>query len=128
MALTLDESRYPLSSADGKVIRLEVLGPVSYRRVAVDDAAMSAALTIADYEDMLLEIRSDVEVVIAFSQTPVDLVAELGHYVIPADEKVVLLPLLGFYSFIVPVASASGTVQVNIIRKWNTLAIKVDEG
>lgn len=126
--LTLEESRYPLSSADGKDIPLDVLGPIKYLRQEVDTTPLAFAVVLNGYPSTLLQIRSPIDIVISFADDIPGLSVDPVQYLLEADKSVVLLPTHLTFTMVALNSGESGDVDINILRKWNTLAINVDEG
>ncbi len=126
MTLSLQESRYPLSSADGKYIPLAVLGPVNIINQAITTSALGATIPLANIDDYILEIKSDVDCIIGFDAIPVNGTTTPGEYILLANEVRYILPLSITFSAVA--LTAAGNIYVNVLRKWNTLAITLDEG
>ncbi len=122
--LTLAESRYPLSSADGKDIPLDVLGPIKYLRQAITDVPLVFVVDMTGYEGVLIELTSPIDTLISFADTIGELTTDPVEYLLWAGERRVLLPTHQMFTMVAVNATEADNVDINILRKWNTLAIK----
>ena len=117
---------YPLSSASGRAIPLDVLSPIEHYAIAVPTSAMGAPVvfTSQNIQLTMAVLWSDVDVVISFdAATPIpDLVS--GELFVPAHCFVnTILPSTP----ISVIGSVAGTLHMNIIDLWDSLATEVQQ-
>ncbi|MGB5397463.1 MAG: hypothetical protein WBN96_09955 [Gammaproteobacteria bacterium] len=117
---------YPLSSASGRAIPLEVVSPIEHYAIAVPVVAMGAPVvfTSQDIELTMAVLWSNVDVTISFdASTPVSDV-DAGQLFLPAHTY--LNTALPSQSISV-LGSAAGKLHMNIIDLWDSLATEVQQ-
>ena len=121
--------RYPLSTADGKYIPLDVIRPLSLLKVTTSNSVGSASIKIpADIE--LLRIKSSVDATIQFfsASTVITVVvagtAKQNALFLPANTVVIISQPTGKNWFSIINDAAAGNCVVEYLECWNALSLQ----
>lgn len=117
---------YPLSSASGRAIPLDVISPLEHYALAIPTTAMGAPATFTsqNLELVMAVIWSDVDVAISFSDSVVVPDIDSGELFIPAHVLVnTVLPA----NTISVIGESAGKLHMNIIELWDSLATEVQQ-
>ena len=121
--------RYPLSTADGKYIPLDVIRPLSLLKLTTSNSAGSASVEIpADVE--LLRIKSSVDASIQFFASSTVTVATAAGtpkpnaLFLPANTVVIISQPIGKNWFSIINDAAAGNCIVEYLECWNALSLQ----
>jgi len=117
---------YPLSSASGRAIPLEVISPIEHYSIAVPIVAMGAPVvfTAQDIELTMAVLWADVDVTISFDTSVVVSDVDAGQLFLPAHTYMnIALPSTS----ISVLGSEAGKLHMNIIDLWDSLATEVQQ-
>jgi hypothetical protein len=116
---------YPLSTADGKEIPLEVATPLFMFRMEIT-ATQHAAVDLPNLECILC-VSSNVDCIVSFgvdAVLPADGVIAQSLMYIPAGVIITLNPV-DISMSVIGTSSNAGTLWVNGIQKWQALGKEV---
>ena len=121
--------RYPLSTADGKYIPLDVIRPLSLLKVTTSNSVGSASIEIpADIE--LLRIKSSVDATIQFFPTSTVITAVVAGTAkqnalfLPANIVVIISQPTGKNWFSIINDAAAGNCVIEYLECWNALSLQ----
>ena len=121
--------RYPLSTADGKYIPLDVIRPLSSLKIATSNSAGSASIEVpADVE--LLRIKSSVDATIQFfsASTIITVVvagtAKQNALFLPANTVIIISQPINKNWFSIINDAAAGNCIVEYLECWNALSLQ----
>ena len=121
--------RYPLSTADGKYIPLDVIRPLSLLKVTTSNSVGSASIEIpADIE--LLRIKSSVDATIQFFPTSTVITAVVAGTAkqnalfLPANIVVIISQPTGKNWFSIINDAAAGNCIIEYLECWNALSLQ----
>lgn len=121
--------RYPLSTADGKYIPLDVIRPLSLLKVTTSNSVGSASIEIpADIE--LLRIKSSVDATIQFFPTSTVITAVVAGTAkqnalfLPANIVVIISQPTSKNWFSIINDAAAGNCVVEYLECWNALSLQ----
>lgn len=117
---------YPLSSASGKFIPLDVYQPVEHHSIAVSSTPFTDAnnFTFRDLATHMLLIFATIDMTIAFDQFNIVSDMTLGDMWIPANK---IIPIYTDIPYVSALASDIGDLHINIIKLWDSLATEVQQ-
>lgn len=127
--MTTASNRYPLSTADGKYIPLDVIRPSSFLRLATSESAGTTPVQIPDTVE-ILRVRSTVDAIIQFSSSSVvatavvDGIPKNNTLFLHADEEVFVSPPIGFNWYSIINDLTAGKVVVEYLESWNALTLQ----
>lgn len=120
--------RYPLSTANGQYIPLDVMRPNSMMSKTFVTGSSTGALTCpASIE--ILEIFADQDLIITFAASSASAAAlsdgtsVADSYILKANTLAAISPPIGKKSFALRAITANGTALINFIESWSGLAL-----
>jgi hypothetical protein len=122
-------NRYPLATADGQAIPLDVVRPNSSVMRSFTTAAGSAALSLPVSTEVMV-IYTDKDCIIQFAASAavaaayVDGTIKADSFFIPSSTIVVLSPIPEKPSFSLIGIAAAGTAYINFLEKWSGMALQ----
>ena len=121
--------RYPLSTAEGTAIPLDVIRPYGIIKIPFTSGSGSSSITIpSDVE--VLNVYSDVDCLIQFATSNasasalVDNTFKSDAMYVSADVFTIISPPVDKKAFSIRGISASGNCVVQYLRKWTALALQ----
>ena len=121
--------RYPLSTADGKYIPLDVIRPLSSLKIATSNSAGSASIEVpADVE--LLRIKSSVDATIQFFSASTIITAivlgtaKQNALFLPANTVIIISQPINKNWFSIINDAAAGTCVIEYLECWNALSLQ----
>ena len=121
--------RYPLSTADGKYIPLDVIRPLSSLKIATSNSVGSASIEIpADIE--LLRVKSSVDATIQFFSVSTIITAMVlgtakqNALFLPANEVIIISQPINKNWFSIINDAAAGNCVIEYLECWNALSLQ----
>lgn len=117
---------YPLSSASGKAIPLDVYQPVEHRSFTVSPVPFASPeqFTAVNLTSHMLILFPTVDVTIAFNSTSAVLDASYGDIWIPSNS---IVPIYTEIPYISGISLETGEIHINIVKLWDSLATEVQQ-
>ena len=117
---------YPLASASGRAIPLDILSPISHKAIPVTDSAMANPIQITTEEltDVFGVFWSTCNVILSFDETTPIAAYQDGHIFIPAGTVTQLLLPSQYLSAI---AYSAGLMHVSIVELYDSLATDLQQ-
>ena len=122
-------NRYPLATADGQAIPLDVVRPNSSVLRSFNAAIGSAALSMPASTEVMV-IYADKDCLIQFAAsaavaaTYVDGTLKADSFFIPASTLMVLSPIPEKTSFSLIGLTVAGIAYINFLEKWSGMALQ----
>ena len=122
-------NRYPLATADGQAIPLDVVRPNSSVQIALVIGAGSAALSLPTSTEVMV-VYTDNDCLIQFAASAAVATAYVAgtikadSFFIPASTLVVLSPIPEKPSFSLIGITAAGIAYINFLEKWSGMALQ----
>lgn len=122
-------NRYPLATADGQSIPLDVVRPNSSVQRSFTTGAGSTALSLPASTEVMV-VYTDKDCLIQFAASAavatayVDGTIKADSFFIPASTLVVLSPIPEKPSFSLIGIAAAGTAYINFLEKWSGMALQ----
>jgi hypothetical protein len=117
--------RYPLSTADGTAIPLEVVKPLATTSVAFSVSSFASVTVNTEWKDKIFVAYSDTDCYINFSATPaavVDKIFTVNTIFVAAGTIVAFV--INSTSLHVIGTSAAGTAHISIMDTWAGLMLE----
>lgn len=119
------QGRYPLSTAEGNSIPLEVAKPLAFLSLTFTAGSFTANTDMTLYQDKILVALADSDCYISVAQTPTSptngvIAPDIIH--IPAGEHISFISNSIYLS--VKGMIASGTLKLQILDPWSGLALE----
>lgn len=111
---------YPLASADGKYIPLDVLEPLQHKAISVTTSPMGAPVLATDQlEEVLISLYADADMVISFSPVVPIASVSAGELFLPARTHIqIKLPSTSISAISL---STAGTLHITSFKLWDSL-------
>lgn len=122
-------NRYPLATADGQAIPLDVVRPNSSVQIALLTGAGSAALSLPTSTEVMV-VYATQDCLIQFATTAAAATAFVAGTIktdsifIPASTIIVLSPVPEKTSFSLIAISAAGSAYITFLEKWSGMALQ----
>lgn len=122
-------NRYPLATADGQAIPLDVVRPNSSVQLSLTTGAGSTALSLpASTEVMVILATKDCLIQFAASAAVatayVSGTLKADSFFIPANTLIVLSPIPEKTSFSMIALAEAGSAYINFLEKWAGMALQ----
>jgi hypothetical protein len=123
--MSSDTDRYPLSTADGKHIPLEIIKPHGFVRKSFTAAGASAQVTIPATIE-IISFQATENCIILFdgnASVPADGTLLTSGLYVPNTYRVTVAPIGSYFTVIGE--TASGLLYCQMIEKWAGLSLSV---